>query len=205
MSSEPAAHSFDYDGKSPLTICLVARAKINLKPSLVILFVIRAGFSRKSALQAMTAEAFENDVAAHGNKYLHPPVRRLSLGRTFLTSPVRRSPTGSIHSPLFATLIVWNTVFLVSCLFLIIFGSKHKLKTWLESWVPLSPASFDTRFLTAQPLSSGQTGLLEDPHEHQASPMRVFTHSIPFLSPFGQWKTPRSTDLSSNVKVFLPR
>ena len=32
-----------------------------------------------------------------------------------------------------------------------------------------------------QPFISGHIGLLENPHKHQASPIRVFTHPIPSL------------------------
>ena len=42
------------------------RATINLKPTLVILFVISARFSRPCVVEAMTKEALQSSAAAHG-------------------------------------------------------------------------------------------------------------------------------------------
>lgn len=85
---------------------LVERAKINLKPSLVILFTISERFSCKCALEAVTKEAFQNSAAAHGNKCSQRHMRRIVLAGSLSPVLCKGLPTGL--STVFFSLRLWD-------------------------------------------------------------------------------------------------
>lgn len=93
----------------------VERSRINLKPNLIILFLITGRFSCQHALTAMTKEAFRNAMAAPRNKYFSTACERI----VWAGSPSPARCTGPHFTK---PLIFWNVDWIVSSLFLVVVG-----------------------------------------------------------------------------------